>query len=221
MSEVKKRPYKSEARNTQAAQTRARILISAKNLFESEGFEYVTIEKIAQASNVSIPTVYSLFQSKRGVLRALMDEALSSDQFNALVEKSLNEKSPEERLGISAKIARQLYDAERAQMNIFQGAAVLAPEFKEFEKEREMRRYNRQEVTIKAMIKEKSLKKDISEVKARDILWALTGRDLYRMFVLEQRWTSDEYEKWLTQLLISTLVDKKKIEKQGKYERLI
>lgn len=48
MSEVKKRPYKSTARNTQAAQTKARILTSARNLFESEGFEYVTIEKIAQ-----------------------------------------------------------------------------------------------------------------------------------------------------------------------------
>ena len=82
MSEVKKRPYKSTARNTQAAQTRARILTSAKNLFESEGFEYVTIEKIAQGANVSIPTIYSLFQSKRGVLRALMDEALPPDQFN-------------------------------------------------------------------------------------------------------------------------------------------
>jgi AcrR family transcriptional regulator len=210
MSEIKKRPYKSASRNTQAAQTRARILLSAKHLFESEGFEYVTIEKIAQTSNVSIPTVYSLFQSKRGVLRALMDEALPSDQFNALVEKSINEQSPEERLGISAKIARQLYDAEKVQMNIFRGAAVLAPEFKEFEKEREMRRYDRQEVTIKAMIMDKSLKKDLSAIKARDILWALTGRDLYRMFVIEQGWTSDEYEKWLTQLLISTLIGEKK-----------
>jgi AcrR family transcriptional regulator len=210
MSEVKKRSYKSAARNTQAAQTRARILLSAKHLFESEGFEYVTIEKIAQTSNVSIPTVYSLFQSKRGVLRALMDEALPSDQFNALVEKSINEQSPEERLSISAKIARQLYDAEKSQMSIFRGVAVLAPEFKEFEKEREMRRYDRQEVTIKAMIKEKSLKKDLTAIKARDVLWALTGRDLYRMFVIEQGWSSDEYEKWLTQLLISTLIGEKK-----------
>lgn len=210
MSEVKKRPYKSVVRNTQAAETRARILVSAKNLFESEGFEYVTIEKIAQAANVSIPTVYSLFQSKRGVLRALMDEALPSDQFNALVEKSIKEKSPEERLGISARIARQLYDAERAQMSIFRGAAVLAPEFKEFEKEREMRRYNRQEVTIQAMIKDKSLKKGLSAAKARDILWALTGRDMYRMLVVEQGWTSEEYEKWLTQLLTSSLIGERK-----------
>jgi AcrR family transcriptional regulator len=210
MSEVKKRSYKSTARDTKAAETRARILSSAKNLFEAEGFEYVTIEKIAQTANVSIPTVYSLFQSKRGILRALMDEALPLNQFNALVEMSIEEKSPKERLGISAKIARQIYDAERAQISIFRGAIVLAPEFRELEKEREMRRYERQEVTIKAMVKEHSLMEGLDPAKARDILWALTGRDMYRMFVIEQAWSSDEYEKWLTQQLINSLIDEKK-----------
>lgn len=207
MSNKEKRPYRSVARDTQAAQTRARILGAAKKLFELEGFECVTIEKIAQTGEVSIPTVYSLFQSKRGVLRALMDEALPIDQFDALVEMSIQEKSPKVRLSISAKIARQMYDAEKVQMNLFRGAAVLAPEFKELEKEREMRRYSRQEVTIKAMVKEKSLAKGLSEIKARDILWAFTGRDMYRMFVVEKGWTSEEYERWLTQLLISNLMD--------------
>ncbi len=209
MSNKEKRPYRSLVRNAQAAQTRERILIAAKNLFESEGFECVTIEKIAQAADVSIPTVYSLFQSKRGVLRALMDEVLPADQFDALVEMSIQEKSPEIRLSLSAKIARQMYDAEKVQMNLFRGAVVLAPEFKEVEKEREMRRYIRQEVTIKAMTREKSLSKGLTEIKARDILWAFTGRDMYRMLVVEQGWASEEYEKWLSQLLVNNLMDKK------------
>jgi hypothetical protein len=61
-------------------------------------------------------------------------------------------------------------------------------------------------VTIKAMAREKSLAKGLSINKARDILWGLTGRDMYRMFVVEQGWVSDEYEKWLAQLLIVTLI---------------
>lgn len=206
MSKIKKRPYKSVTRNTQAVQTRTRILGVAKDLFESEGFEHVTIEKIAQTAGVSVPTIYSLFQSKRGVLRALMDEALPKDQFDALVEKSIQEKSPKMRLHFSAKIARQMYDAEKAQMSIFRGAAVLAPEFKELEKEREMRRYDRQAVTIKAMAEEQSLAAGLSVKKARDILWAFTGRDLYRMLVVEKGWTSDSYEKWLAQMLVNALV---------------
>jgi AcrR family transcriptional regulator len=208
MSKLKKRSYRSIARSAQAAQTKERILAAAKKLFESEGFECVTIEKIAQAGDVSIPTIYSLYQSKRGVLRALMDEALPTDQFETLVEQSILAKSPQTRLSMSAKIARQMYDAEKAQMDIFRGAVVIAPEFKELEKEREMRRYSRQEVTIKAMAKEKSLAKGLSIAKARDILWAFTGRDMYRMFVVEQGWTSNEYENWLAHSLITALIDR-------------
>lgn len=206
MSKSKKRPYKSESRTAQAAETKKRILAAAKNIFELEGFEYATIEKIAQAANVSIPTVYSLFQSKGGILRALMDEVFPKDQFEALVKKSKEAASPEERLLYSAKIARQIYDAERAQMEVFRGASVLSPEFKELEKEREMRRHERQEVTIHAMAKEDSLAKSISASKARDILWVFTGRDVYRMLVIEQEWTSDEYEKWLAELLTNILI---------------
>lgn len=209
MSKIKKRPYKSESRNKGAAQTKERILLAAKNLFETEGFECVTIEKIAQVANVSIPTIYSLFQSKRGILRALMDEVFPKDQFDSLVEKSNEASSPKQRLLYCAKIARQIYDAEKAQMDVFRGAVVLAPEFKELEKEREMRRYARQEITINAMAKEKSLCRNLSVNKARDLLWAFTGRDLYRMLVVEQGWASEEYEQWLAQLLANTLIDHK------------
>ena len=99
-------------------QTKERILTAAKNLFETDGFEHVTIEKIAQAAAVSIPSIYSLFQSKRGVLRALMDEAFPKERFDALVESSVLAKTPQESLRFSAKIAREMYDAERAQMDI-------------------------------------------------------------------------------------------------------
>lgn len=207
MSKTKKRPYKSESRSAQAAQTKERILRAAKNLFKLEGFEYATIEKIAQVAGISIPTVYSLFQSKRGILRALMDEVFPKDKFEALVEKSKEALSPEERLRYSAKIARQIYDAERTQMEVFRSASVLSPEFKELEKEREMRRYDRQEVTINAMAKENSL--GVSVKKARDILWAFTGRDIYRMLVIEQGWSSEAYEKWLAQLLASELIKRR------------
>jgi AcrR family transcriptional regulator len=206
MSNRKKRVYNSDGRQAQAALTRGRILASAKKLFQTEGFECATIEKLAKAAEVSAPTIYSLFQSKRGVLRALMDEALPSEQRQALVDEVHGEKSAKKRLELAAKISRQMYDAERAQMDIFRGAAVLAPEFRELEREREQRRYQRQEESLRATAADKSLLKGLSFTKARAILWAFTGRDMYRMFVVEQGWSSDEYEKWLAQLLIKTLI---------------
>ncbi len=206
MSNAKKRVYNSESRLAQAAETRNRILASARRLFQLEGFESVTIEKLAQVSEVSMPTIYAVFQSKLGILRALMEEALPPQQREALVERSMREKSVKKRLAIAAKIARQMYDAERAQMEIFRGASVLAPEFKKLEEEREKRRYQRLEEAIQMMGREKSLAPGLTLSQAHDILWAFTGRDMYRMFVIERGWTSGRYEKWLTQLLINTLL---------------
>lgn len=202
----KKRIYKSDTREASAAQTRLRILEAAKMLFISDGFECVTIEKLAQKAEVSAPTIYALFQSKRGILRALMDEALPTDQREELVEQNKQEKDPKKRLAIAAKIARQMYDAERTLAGLFQGASLLAPEFKELEKERELRRYERQEAAVKALMQEGFLQKGLSVSKARDISWAFTGRDFYRMLVIEQGWSSDEYENWLAELLVKILI---------------
>ncbi len=135
-----------------------------------------------------------------------MDNALSPEQHESLVMQISNEKSPHKRLEIAARISRQLYDAEKTQLDFLRGALILDPEFKQLEIERERRRYKRQEESIKMMAKEKVFNERIPLSKIRDILWAFTGRDIYRMLVLERGWSSDEYEKWLGGLLIQALL---------------
>lgn len=204
---MKKRSYHSEARDAQAARTRKHILEAAKRLFQSQGFDRVTIHQLAQAAEVSSPTIYALFKSKRGLLQSMIDESLPPEKFASLVEDSMKEASPRKRLSITAKIARQIYDAERGLMDLLRGALVLAPEFKELEQEREQRRYERQGEYVKKLMQEKCLSKGLSLVQARDILWSLTGRDLYRMMVIERGWTSDAYEEWLSELLAKSLLE--------------
>lgn len=208
MSISKKRNYNSDNRKFQAQKTKERILISARKLFEKKGFDKVTIEKIAQSAKVSVPLIYSIFQSKSGILLSLMDEALSPEQYQAMVEEAKNEKNSPKRFDIAAKIARQLYDAEKTQLTFLHGAAVLCPEVKEIEMGRESRRYYRQEETITTMMKENVLVDKYSITDIRDIFWALTGRDMYRMLVIERGWSSDKYEKWLGEFLVLNFIKK-------------
>jgi AcrR family transcriptional regulator len=208
----KKRTYNVANRAAQATETRSRILTSAKKLFKNEGFDRVTISLLASDSQVSMPTIYALFKSKRGVLQALIDEALPPEQFTKLVDRAMKETCPKKHLALSAKIARQIYDAERELMDILRGAQVVAPEFKELEHEREVRRYERQKGSISMIAKQNALAKEITPKKARDILWALTGRDLYRLFVIDRGWSSDTYEKWLAELLAKSLVQESVVE---------
>ena len=214
MSIPKKRSYNSESRQAQSQGTKNRILASAKMLFESKGFEKVTIEEIAREAQVSAPSIYSIFQSKRGVLLGLMDEALSPEQFEALVEQGKKEKCPRKRLEITASIARQLYDAEKTQLSFLRGASILDPVFKGLEIERERRRHQRQKETVETMANEKVFTNSISLSKIRDILWAFTGRDFYRMLVIERGWSSDEYETWLAELLIQVLLSEPQMGKR-------
>lgn len=208
MSTSKKRSYNSKSRQARSHETKNRILASAKMLFESKGFEKVTIEEIAREAQVSAPSIYSIFQSKRGVLLGLMDEALPPEQHAALVEQGKKEKCPRKRLEITATISRQLYDAEKAQLSFLRGASILDPVFKGLEIERERRRYQRQKETVETMENEKAFTDNLSLSKVRDILWAFTGRDFYRMLVVERGWSSDEYEKWLAELLVQVLLSK-------------
>ena len=50
------------------------------------------------------------------------------------------------------------------------------------------------------------LRPELEYRMARDIFWVLTGRDIYRMLVLERAWSSDEYENWLARILIKELI---------------
>lgn len=201
-----KRKYRSEIRDGQAAQTKSLVLEAAKQLFQREGFEGVTIKMLAQEAEVSMPTIYALFKSKRGVLQALIDAALPPEQFLVLVDEAMQEQSAVKHLQISAKMARQIYDAERELLDLMRGASVLSPELRELERERELRRFERQGQSVQRLIELRALAKGLTLQSARDILWVLTGRDMYRMFVVERGWTSAKYEKWLAELLVRSLL---------------
>lgn len=69
-----RRPYRSERRAEQATETRRAIRRAARELFEADGFAATTVTAIAAHANVSVQTIYSIFGSKGGILRELMDE---------------------------------------------------------------------------------------------------------------------------------------------------
>jgi hypothetical protein len=50
------------------------------------------------------------------------------------------------------------------------------------------------------------LRPELDHRTARDILWMLTGRDVYRMLVLERGWTSQKYQDWLADILVHSLL---------------
>jgi AcrR family transcriptional regulator len=208
MGASEKRNYNSNTRKEKARLTRSKMLATAKSLFEKRGYDKTTIDQIAEKSKVSKPTVFALFKSKLGILRAIMDECFPPSEHASLVEKTEHENCPKKRLAIAAELARNIYDAEIHQSNLLQSACILSPEFKKLQNEKEQRRYQRLASPLKKMHAENLLKDDLKTTKALDIFWALTGRDMYRLLVIDRDWTSDDYEQWLAETLATTLLEK-------------
>lgn len=71
------RPYRSPLRADQARLTRRRILEIARSRFLEDGWAATTMKAIADEAAVAPTTVYAVFGSKRALLSALIDEALT------------------------------------------------------------------------------------------------------------------------------------------------
>jgi AcrR family transcriptional regulator len=208
MEVIQKRAYNTTSRKETARLSRAKILESARLLFADKGYENTTIDQIAINSEVSTPTIYALFKSKLGVLRAIMDECFPQSNHDSLVESGKYEKDPKKRIAVAAKLARQIYDAEVIQSNMLQGVGVLFPELKQLEEEREERRYIRLSGALDEMYADNIIDETLNPTKALDIFWAFTGRDIYRLLVIERKWSSDDYEEWLAETLSQMLLEK-------------
>jgi AcrR family transcriptional regulator len=201
-----RRAYKSLTRQRQAHETRGRIVEATRQLLEAEGYAGMTVEAVARRAEVAVQTVYAVFGSKTGILAELLNQTTFGSDYEDTVRQTLREKDPEKRLRGAARIARQIHDAQRAGFDLLRGAGVVAPELARLEQERERIRYEREEAMILSLRDAKRLRPGLSYRAARDILWTLTGSDVYRMLVREREWSSQKYQDWLADTLVRSLL---------------
>lgn len=201
-----RRRYDARLRSERASGTRQRILDAAKELFTERGVEKVMIREIASAAGVSAPTLYALFQSKTGILRAVVERSFFGVRYAEIAQQAENARDPEEILRITASISRVILDTERDEIGLLRGASALSPELKSIETELEAVRFELQEARARFLVESAPVARQLGLTRVRDILWMYTGRDVYRMLVLERGWSSDDYEGWLADTLITALI---------------
>jgi AcrR family transcriptional regulator len=200
-----RRRYDASLRAERALGTRERILDAAKELFTARGVDKVTISEIASAAAVSAPTVYALFQSKTGILKEVVERSFFNPRYIEIARQAEKAKDPKEILRITASISRVILDTERNEIGLLRGISALSPELRSIEAELEAARFTIQEQRAKRLVKLVPAARRLGLGRVRDILWMYTGRDVYRMLVLERGWSSDQYENWLAETLIRTL----------------
>ena len=207
MSRAPTRHYVSKLRSQKADATKGRVLHAARTLFVRHGIDRATIAQIAGKADVAVPTVYALYKSKEGVLRELMRAALFGQRFQAAREKLEGVTDSVRLLALTAHVARAIYEDESSELGLMRGASAFSPALRKLEQEFEKIRFEMQEERVRLLFAQSKEKKGLGFAEARRILWMYTSRDIYRMLVHESGWTPDRYQEWLSETLVSGLVN--------------
>jgi AcrR family transcriptional regulator len=170
-------------------------------LLEEIGYAGMTVPAVAKAAGVAVPTVYAIFGSKKGIVAELLDAARFGEAYQTLIAEVTKLTDPLERLAFAPRFARQIYESEVPIEDLLRGAGMVAPELAGVEQERDCRRYEAQEMLIDGLQRAKLLRAGLTKDAARDVLWSVTSRELYRMLVRERGWSGDRYEEWLRSLI--------------------
>lgn len=200
------RRYDSANRRRAAEERRDGVLAAARKLFARRGIDQVTIADIAEAAGVAPSTIYAVYKSKEGILRALMRAALFGARFQAVQSLLQGMDDPVELIARSAQIARAIYEAESTELGLMRGSSAFSPALRKLEREFEKVRFDMQEERVRRLFESGNAKEGLTLDDARRILWMYTSRDIYRMLVHEGSWSPERYQEWLAQTLLATLV---------------
>lgn len=195
MENVVKSSPQVTLRAERAMLTRRRIVEAARKLFFRDGYAATTLQQVATEAGVAVQTVYAVYGSKLGILRALRDLVVNLPE----AEAALSEPMPDATLGgsldrfghsirlrweFAGDIVKILGDARMADTTIRDEVEVAL-------------RMRRSGITAFAANLGERFELAIEPKRAAAILLALTLPELHSEFIDIHKWTEDEYETWL------------------------
>jgi AcrR family transcriptional regulator len=199
-------------RARKALETRRRVLDAAEALFTRDGYATTTMTAIAEHADVAVQTLYAVFGSKRAILTELIDaRVVGDDQAGSLPGREdwrtmEREPDPQRQLALFAQIATRIGNRSAAINEIMAQAAGADPELAAIYQQQRQSRYRDERRIARSLARKGALREGLSETQAADIIWAIGTTRTYRALVSERGWTTEQYERWLKDLLARALL---------------
>jgi AcrR family transcriptional regulator len=207
-----RRTYDGAARQARTRRTWAAVVEAAQSLFVERGYAATTIEAISDRSDTPQATVYRLFSSKLGILKALLDVSIGGDDRavpmadRPQVRALESDADPANQLTGFAALLREimarvgpvhrvLADAARSDQD---AAALLA--------EIARQRHEGQQGIARSLARSGALRPGLSERDAADVIHALASPEVYGLLVTDRGWSGERYETWLRSILTGQLL---------------
>ncbi|MBY0288707.1 MAG: TetR/AcrR family transcriptional regulator [Mycobacteriaceae bacterium] len=191
---------------------RAAVIGAARNLFIDRGYGATTIEAISSAADVPPATVYRLFSSKRGILKAILDVSIVGDDEpvslpeRPQVRAPLADPDPKSQLAGFVAVASEVNARTAPIYRILLGAANSDTDAAALLEDLNRQRRAGQGQIARSLARADALRPGLRERDAADIVYTLMSPEVYRLLVLDRGWGPQRYERWLTQTLVECLV---------------
>ena len=200
------RPYRSPVRAERSADIRRRIAMAAREQFAEHGFAGTTVARIAQRAGVAEPTVYAIFGSKGAIVRALLVQMEHDADGAGWGQRIAGENNPHRKLAAFAQWITALFSSSKVAIKAAHGAAGH-PAIIQLREEGDRHRREGLDTVISALAHAEALRSDLSETRALDRAWMLTGVELYLSATDGCGWSDEEYAVWLATVLQEQLLE--------------
>ena len=191
---------------------RAAVIDAARTLFVERGYGTTTIEAISTSSDVPAATVYRLFSSKRGILKAILDVSIAGDDEpvslpdRPQVRAHLADPDPKNRLAGFVAVTSEVNSRTAPIYRILVGAASSDRDAAALLEDLNSQRRAGQGQIAHSLARAGALRPGLLQRDARDIIYTLMSPEVYRLLVLDRGWPPRRYERWLTQTLVECLL---------------
>jgi AcrR family transcriptional regulator len=208
----RRRPYSGTGGQARTRLARAAVVQAARTLFLEYGYAATTIEAISDLSEVPPATVYRLFSSKLGILKALLDVSIAGDDEAVALEDRpqvralLADPDPRNQLSGFAGITSGIMARTEPVYRILVSAAGSDPDAAALLAEQTRHRQQGQARIARLLARAGALRPKLREREAADIIHALMSPEVYRLLVGDRGWTPQRYEQWLKGILIDQLL---------------
>jgi AcrR family transcriptional regulator len=186
---------------------------AARSLFVERGYGGTTIEAISEHADVPPATVYRLFSSKLGILKALLDVSIAGDDATVAVpdrpaaQAVFATEEPRAQLSGLVDITGDINARAAPLYEILAGAARADPDAAALLAEYSRQRHEGQRRVARSLARRGALRADLRPREAEDIIHALMSPEVYRLLVSERGWTPERYAEWLRNTLTEQLLD--------------
>lgn len=209
---VKRRSYDASRRRQQAEDTRERILDAARHLFAGRGYAETTIEAIATEAQVAVPTVYAAFQSKRGVLSALLGRLAAGERGapplleTARARAVLAETDPRRILELFVDHLSQVQERVMPMYEVMKSAARSEPDVAELLARTQAGRLSNVGAVPARLAELGALRPGVSVGDASRTVWVLASPEARQMLETFAGWSPDRFRAWLLETLSAVLL---------------